>query len=161
MDIVIPRHALQLLLGALVGIAGIANADPPSPHYCEVAMELSLNGRSVAVAPGTIVEFGKEAEITLSRDGMTGWQFRILADEPNVVRRASAVPVDIAIYELVNGEPVLRATPHLRIALGQRADLDTTFGEEDGRKAHIALVVNLRSDADVEAQMESAKEQPL
>jgi hypothetical protein len=161
MDIVISRHAMRLLLGTFVGIGSIANADPPSPHYCEVAIELSLNGRSVAVAPGTIVEFGKESEITLSRDGMTGWQFRILADEPTVVRRATAVPVEIAIYELVNGEPVLRAAPHLRIALGQRADLDTTFGEDDGRKAHIALVANLRSDADVEAQMESAKEQPL
>jgi hypothetical protein len=154
----IPRYVKKLLLAAAISIGSATNADPAA-HYCEIAMDFSVNGRPIA-APSTIVEFGKEAEITLSRDGMTGWQFRILADEAAVVRRATAIPIDIAIYELVNGEPVLRATPHLRIVLGQRVDLDTTFGEDDGRKAHIALVANLRSDAEVGAPSGSADNEP-
>jgi hypothetical protein len=42
----------------------------------------------------------------------------------------------------------------------RRAELDTTFGEDDGRKAHIALVADLRSAAEVEALSGSTDNEP-
>lgn len=93
-------------------------------------------------------------------DGVNGWRFAIVADEPTVIHRVNVIPISIDVYELVNGESVLRATPHFAVAPGQRADLDTTFGEDDGRKAHIALVANLRSDGDVEALEQDGDDAP-
>jgi hypothetical protein len=147
------------MLAVLIVVAGIANADPPT-RYCQIAMDFSVNGRPVA-APSTIVEFGREAEITLSRDdGMTGWQFRIVADEPTIVHRVNVIPVRMDLFELINGQAVLRATPHFAVAPGQRADLDTQFGEDDGRKAHIGLVANLRADAGAETPSSDANDEP-
>ena len=151
------RYTRPLLLAGLFAIGGIANADS-ALRYCQIAMEFSVNGRPVA-APATVVEFGKEAEMTLSRDdGMSGWQFRIVADEPTIVHRVNVIPINMDLFELVNGQAVLRASPHFAVAPGQRADLDTQFGEDDGRKAHIALVANLRADAGAETPSGDADE---
>ena len=114
-------------------------------------MELSVNGHPIS-SPIAIVEFGKEAEITMSHDdGVTGWQFRIIADELTTIRRMNVIPISVDLFELANGQRVLRASPHFNVAPGQRADLETIFADEDGRKAHIVLVANLRSQADVDA----------
>jgi hypothetical protein len=155
----ISHRARPWLLAAVVGIAGIANADSAT-RYCEIAMDFSVNGRPVA-APSTVVEFGKEAEITLSRDdGATGWQFRIVADEPTIVHRVNVIPISMDLFELINGQAVLRASPHFAVAPGQRADLDTQFGEDDGRKAHIGLVASLRADAGAETPASDANDEP-
>lgn len=160
MAISLPRRARHLLLAAIASFSINATADPPSAHHCEIAIDFSVNGRAIA-APSALVEFGKEAEITLSRDdGISGWRFAIVADEPTVIHRVNVIPISIDVYELVNGESVLRATPHFAVAPGQRADLDTTFGEDDGRSAHIALVANLRSDGDVEALEQDGDDAP-
>jgi hypothetical protein len=134
-------------------VAGsLAQAAAPDARYCEIAIDLSINGHAIA-APSAIIEYGKDAEITLSRDdGQSGWRFHVLADAPTTVRRMNVViPVSVELYELAGGQEVLRAAPQLKVAPGQRADLETIFGDGDGRKAHIALVANPRSDADIEA----------
>ena len=37
----------------------------------------------------------------------------------------NVIPISMDVYELINGEAVLRASPHFAVAPGQRADLDT------------------------------------
>ena len=149
------RQAQRLMLGVLAGFATIATADEPSARYCEVAMEFSLNGKTVA-APTAIVEFGKEAEVTIGNPDEHAWQFRIFVDEPTIVRRANVIPVSVELYEIGEGKPYLRASPHIKAVPGQRADIDTIFADGDGRRAHIALVANPRSGAEVEALRNAA-----
>ncbi len=72
----------------------------------------------------------------------------------------NVIPISMDVFELINGEAVLRASPHFAVAPGQRADLDTEFGEDDGRKAHIGLVANLRADADPELHSGDATNEP-
>ena len=147
------RSVLALL--AAVSVAA-AQSDTATVRYCEVALDFSLDGRAVA-APSALLEFGQTADVTVG-DEMHGWRFSIVAGEPRVVRRANVIPVEIDLYELANGEAVLRASPHFGVAPGQRADLETIF-PDDGRKAHIGLVANLRSDAEVEALRRGASEE--
>lgn len=139
-----------LLPAILAGVATLASADPPSTRYCEIVMDFSVNGKAVA-APSTIVEFGKEAEITVGNPDEHAWRFTIVADEPAIVHRVGVIPVSVDLYEIAEGKAFLRASPHFNATPGQRADIETIFGDEDGRKARIALVANLRSDADVQA----------
>ena len=70
----------KCVLGA--SVCSLAHADEPDSRYCEIAINLSIDGREIA-APSVIVEFGKDAEITVSRDdGQSGWRFHIIADAP-------------------------------------------------------------------------------
>ena len=155
---ILTRHAsLLLLLPVFASIGSPANADPPPAHYCEIAMDFSVSGKPVA-APSAIVEFGKEAEITIGNPDEHAWQFRIVADEPTVIRRAGVIPISVDLYEIAKGESVLRASPHFNAVPGQRADIQTIFGDDDGRKAQITLVANLRSDADVDASTNGAND---
>ena len=147
-------HALALLVGAALSSGAIAQQPF---RYCEVVMDFSVNRHDIA-QPRVIVELGKETEITIGNE-THGWQFRILVDVPAVVRRATVIPTDIELYELINGEAILRASPHIAVAPGQHAELDVTFGEEDGRKAHLGLSANLRTDADVEAMQPTQDDQ--
>ena len=140
----------MLVAGALAMFAAAAHADPPPVHYCEIALDFSVNGKKVA-APSAIVEFGQEAEITIGNPEEHAWRFRILADPPTVVRRANVIPVSIGLDELAEGIAYPRASPELRAVPGQRADIEANFGDSDGRRAHVAVVVNLRSDAEIEA----------
>lgn len=154
------RHARRLAYVLLAGIATIATgAGAQSAHYCEIAMDFSVNGKPVA-APSAIVEFGKDAEITIGNQDEHAWRFHIVADEPAIVHRVNVIPVSVDLYEIAEGKPYLRASPHFNATPGQRADIDTIFAEGDGRKAHIALVANLRSDADVEALTNDATDEP-
>jgi hypothetical protein len=45
----------------------------------------------------------------------------------------------------------------MKLVPGQRADIDTVFGNGDGRKAHVAIVANPRTEADVEAIRQGAE----
>ena len=143
------RRARRFVTGILVVFASLANADAPAAHYCEIAMDFSVDGKRIA-APSAIVEFGKEAEVTIGDENSHAWRFRILADEPTIVRRAGVIPVSVDLYEVAEGKEYLRASPHVNLSPGQRADLETIFADGDGRKAHIAVVANLRSDAEVQ-----------
>lgn len=148
MKITDPLRAARGVALALTLATSTALADPPPFHYCDIAIDFAVNGRTIA-APRVIAELGQPADITLG-DEMHGWRFSIVADEPKTIHRVTAIPIDIGVYELVNGQSILRASPHFGVAPGQRADFDTIFAD-DGRKAHIALVANPRSDADVQA----------
>jgi hypothetical protein len=152
------HHRPSIFLAGLFALATLARADAPAAaRYCEVAMELSIDGRRIA-APSAIVEFGKEAEITIGDEAAHAWRFRILADEPTVVRRASVIPVSVGLYEVAEGREYLRASPDVKLAPGQRADVETIFPDGDGRSAHIAMVANPRSDAEIEALRADAGE---
>ena len=151
----IRRHAQRLAFGLLAGFATVAVADEASVRYCEVAMEFSLNGKTVA-APSAIVEFGKEAEVTIGNPDEHAWQFRIFVDEPTIVHRANVIPVSVELYEIGEGKSYLRSSPHFNAVPGRRADIDTIFADGDGRRAHIALVANPRSGAEVEALRNAA-----
>ena len=138
------------LLVALALVATSARADPPPMHYCEVAIDFSIDGKDIA-APSALVAFGEEAEVTIGNPDEHAWRFRIRADAPAVVRRVSVLPVSIALDEIAQGTAYPRASPELRAVPGQRADIETIFGDGDGRRVHFAVVANPRSDADVEA----------
>ena len=145
---------------ALALFATAADADPPVAHYCEIAMDFSVNGQHIA-APSALVAFGEEAEVTIGNPDEHAWRFHILADAPTVVHRANVIPVSIGLDEIAQGNAYPRASPELKAVPGQRAQIDTIFGDGDGRHAHIAVVANLRSDADVEAMRSGADaEQP-
>ena len=143
------RRARRFVTGILAVFATLANADAQTARYCEIAMEFSVDGKRIA-APSAIVEFGKEAEVTIGDETSHAWRLRILAEEPTIVRRAGVIPVSVDLYEVAEGKEYLRASPHVNLAPGQRADLEAIFGEGDGRRARIAVVANLRSDAEVQ-----------
>jgi hypothetical protein len=149
------RFFSSLLAGALVVLATAARADPPSLHYCEISIDFSLDGKRVG-APSAIVEFGQEAEVTIGDPDKHAWRFRILADEPAVVHRVNVIPVSIALEEIAKGDAYPKASPELRAVPGQRADIETIFGNGDGRHAQFAVVATPRTDADIEALRENA-----
>ena len=149
------RHAAALLAVALVAFATATRADPPPAHYCEVAIDFSIDGRRIA-APSAIVAFGEEAEVTIGNPDEHAWRFRILAGEPAVVHRVNVIPVGIALDEIAKGDAYPKASPELKAVPGQRADIDAIFGNGDGRRAHLAVVATPRSDADIEALRQNA-----
>jgi hypothetical protein len=130
--------------------AAAAHAQPADTPYCEVAMEFSLDGKQVA-APSVLVRFGEAADVTIGDPAEHAWHFRVLTDAPTVVRRANVIPVGLELYEVAKGEEYSRLSPQMKLVPGQRADIDTVFGNGDGRKAHVAIVANPRTEADVEA----------
>jgi hypothetical protein len=146
----IRRHAPMLFAAALSIFASAARAQPADAPYCEIAMEFSVDGRQVA-APSALVKFGEAADVTIGDPASHAWRFHVLADEPTTVRRANAIPVGVEIYEIAKGSEFRRVSPQLKLVPGQRADIDTIFGGGDGRKAHLAIVANPRTEADVEA----------
>ncbi|MET0231901.1 MAG: hypothetical protein ABW186_13290, partial [Rhodanobacteraceae bacterium] len=143
------RYAVSILAAAL-SFASAAHAQPAETPYCEVAMEFSLDGKQVA-APSVLVRFGEAADVTIGDPAEHAWHFRVLADAPAVVRRANVIPVGVELYEIAEGREFRRLSPQLKLVPGQRADIDTMFGNGDGRKAHVAIVANPRTEADVEA----------
>lgn len=147
--------ARMLLASAFAIFATSLQADPPPLHYCEVAIDFSVNGKRVAT-PTAIVAFGEEAEVMIGNPHEHAWRFRILADAPAVVRRANVIPVSIALDEIAEGKAYSRASPELKAVPGQRVDIDTIFGDGDGRRAHLAVVANPRSDAEIDALRNAA-----
>ena len=139
-----------ILAGALAMFAASSQADPPSDGYCEVAIDFSLDGKHGA-APSAIVAYGQEAEVTIGDPDEHAWRFRILVDPPAVVRRVNTIPVSIALDEIAKGTAYPKASPDLRAVPGQRADIETILGDGDGRRVHLVVVANPRSDTDVEA----------
>jgi hypothetical protein len=133
------------------------DATAQQPRYCEVAFTFAIDGRQIA-APSVVVEYGTPADITIEKPDRTGgWQFHVAVDPPTVVRRATTIPVAIGITEVTAGQSYLRAEPHVGTVPGRPATIETIFGNDDGRKATIALVANPKSDAEVEAMKQSAE----
>ncbi len=151
----IRRHAVPFLAAALASLTAVADAQPVETPYCEVAMEFSLDGRQVA-APSVLVRFGEAADVTIGDPSGHAWHFRVLADTPALVRRANVIPVGVELYEIAEGREFRRLSPQMKLLPGQRAQIDTIFGNGDGRKAHIAIVANPRTEADVEAIRQTA-----
>ena len=151
----IRRHAVPLLAAALVSFAAIVHAQPADTPYCEVAMEFSLDGKQIA-APSMLVRFGEAADITVGDPTGHAWHFRVLADAPALVRRANVIPVGVELYEIAEGREFQRLSPQMKLVPGQRAEIDTIFGNGDGRRAHVAIVANPRTEADVEAMRQSS-----
>jgi hypothetical protein len=139
------------ILAMLALFATAVRADPPPLRYCEVAIDFSIDGKPIA-APSALVAFGEEAEITIGNPDEHAWRFRVFVDAPAVVRRVNVIPVSIALDEIAQGAAYQKASPQLKAVPGQRADIEAIFGAGDGRRAHLAVVANPRSDADVEAQ---------
>jgi len=144
------RFFPPVLAALLVVFAMAARADPPTLRYCEIAIDFSLDGKRIA-APSAIVEFGQEAEVTIGDPDGHAWRFRILADAPTVDHRVTIIPVGIALDEIAKNNAYPKAAPQLKAVPGQRADIETIFGNGDGRRAHLVVVANPRSDADIEA----------
>ena len=132
-----------------------AYAQSPETPYCEVAMEFSLDGKPVG-SPSVLVRYGEPADVTIGDPDGHAWHFRVLADAPAVVHRASVIPVGLELYEVAKGEEYARLTPQLKLVPGQRADIDTVFANGDGRKAHVAIVANPRTEAEVETLRQNA-----
>ena len=153
------HRARRFVAGILAAFAMLPSAGAQTPLHCEIAIDFSIDGKPVA-SPTAIVDFGKEAEITLGNPDEHAWRFVILADEPAIVHRVSAIPVRVELYEIGEGKSFLRASPHVNVVPGQRAEIETIFADDDGRHAHIALVAYLRSDADVEAISNGANDPP-
>lgn len=147
-------------LGLIVSLPAIAQ-DPnaASAHYCEIAIDLTIDGHPVA-SPSAIVEFGKQAEFTLRDvDGVHGWQLNIVVDEPAVVRRVLAMPTRMQLFELDGDQSFLRAEPHVAAVPGQRANLDVMLSGTDDRRANLALTAELRTDAEVKARLNAPMNQ--
>ncbi|HET7923780.1 MAG TPA: hypothetical protein VFL30_02725, partial [Rhodanobacteraceae bacterium] len=76
------RFRAPILFALAFAVTG-AHADPPPAHYCEVAIDFSIDGKHIA-APSALVAFGEEAEVTLGEPAEHAWRFRILASAPTV-----------------------------------------------------------------------------
>jgi hypothetical protein len=151
------RSTWRPIAAVLAGLSVLASAGAQSALHCEVAMDFRLDGKLMA-APSAIVEFGQEAEVTIGNPDEHAWRFVIVADAPTTVRRANVIPVSVDLYEIGEGKTFLRASPHFNAVPGQRADIETIFG--DGRHAHLALVANVSSAADVDAPDKSDDGEP-
>jgi len=151
----IRRHAIPFLAAALAAFAVAAHAQPADAPYCEIAMEFSLDGKPVA-SPSVLVRYGEPADVTVGDPAGHAWHFRVLADAPALVRRANVIPVGVELYEVAKGEEYSRLSPQMKLVPGQRADIDTMFGNGDGRKAHVAIVANPRTEAEVETLRQNA-----
>jgi hypothetical protein len=155
------KPILRTLLGLatfLIAAGPTFAQDAPATdaRYCEVTIDFSVNGHPVA-APNTIVEFGKEAEVTIrDANGVHGWQIAFVVDAPTLARRAMVMPSRFALSEMAKDQAFLRAEPHLNLVPGQRATLDMAF--DDGRKASFAVLAEIRSAAEVDARLEAAGE---
>jgi hypothetical protein len=68
------------------------------------------------------------------------------------------IPVSIVLDEIAKGNAYPKASPTLKAVPGQRADIEAIFGNGDGRRAHLAVVANPRSDAEVEAIQQGASD---
>src|SRR4051812_28398734 len=93
------RSAPILLVTGISTFAPSLHADPPPLHYCEVAIDFSIDGKRIA-APSALVAFGEEAEVTIGNPGEHAWRFHILADAPTIVRRANVIPVTVTLEEI-------------------------------------------------------------
>jgi hypothetical protein len=153
------RPAPLIIASALAIFATSLHADPPPAHYCEIAMDFSIDGKRIA-APSAIVAFGEEGEVMIGDPAEHAWRLRILADAPTVVHRANVIPVSIVLDEIAKGNAFERASPQVKAVPGQRADIETIFGGGDGRHVHIMLVANPRSDAEVEAMRSASPDNP-
>ena len=153
-----------LILCAMTSVQGIAleSSDDSSSapaHYCEVAMDLTVDGHPIA-SPSTIVEIGKEAEMTFEgRGGANSGLLRFVIDEPTVVRRATVIPTEMQLFQLTGDDPVLRATPHIALQPGQRADLQMMLDGMEGHRATLGVTAQMRSEAEVKARVDALKEQ--
>jgi len=156
-----PKQLLRplLSLAAFVSAANPAFAQQEpvvDEHYCEVTIDFKVNGHAIA-SPNTIVEFGKEAEVTIrDANGIHGWQIAFVVDEQSLVRRAMVMPMRVQLLELANDKSFLRAEPHLNLVPGQRANLEIAF--DDGRKASLSVLAEIRSAAEVKAHLDAAGE---
>jgi hypothetical protein len=144
------RPFAPFVLAALASFAGGAHAQPANEPYCEIAMEFSIDGKAIA-APSLVVRFGEAADVTIGDPSGHAWRFHVLADAPTIVHRANAIPVSVELDEIAEGRTFVRASPHFGAVPGQRAEIETIFGNGDGRKAQIALVATPRSEAEVES----------
>jgi len=156
----LPPIANRLLFVALAATlsASAAAAEPTQAHYCEVNMDLAINGHTV-ISPSAIVEFGKEAEFTIrDADGVHGWQIKLVVDEPSVKRRVLVMPSSMQLFELAGDQSILQAEPHLSTAPGQHADLQMTLADDSGRRATLGFIAEIRSDAEVQARLDSLKD---
>ena len=149
------RRGSAAILGLAAACTVATSIAQEAPRYCEVALTFSLEGHEIA-SPTALVEFGQPADITVG-DATHGWHFSIAADAPKTIHRVNTIPIEIDLYEVLRGQQVLRASPHLGVAPGQRADVDTIFAD-DGRSAHIGLVANVRSEAEIEAIKQRSSE---
>jgi hypothetical protein len=153
-----PKQLLRMLLSlaAFVTAVNPTFAQDADARYCEVTIDFKVNGHAVA-SPNTIVEFGKEAEVTIrDANGVHGWQIAFVVDEQSLVRRAVVMPTRIQLFELANDQSFLRAEPHLNLVPGQRANLEMAF--DDGRKASLSVLAEMRTAAEVKASLEAAGE---
>ena len=115
----VPFLRTTLALAILVA----AHASAQQPRYIEVAFTFAINGKPVA-APSLVVEYGTPADVTIEKPDRTGsWQFHVTVDPPTMIRRATTIPVDIAIVELTAGQSYLRAEPQIGTVPGQRATI--------------------------------------
>lgn len=152
---------LRILPLALIGLAlgTVASAQTPidpDARYCDVSMDVRVNGRTVA-SPDAIVEFGKEAEVTIrDTNHPHGWQIRFVVDEPTLIRRALAIPTNIQLFELADDRSFLRAEPHLSVVPGQPANLEMAL--EDGRKVSLTVTASVLTGAQVQAHLDAAGE---
>lgn len=141
----------------LVFATGV-HAQPAEAPYCEIAIQFTLDGREIA-SPVMFVSYGEPADVTVGDPAGHAWHFYMLADAPAIVHRASVIPVRVEIYEVAKGEEYARLGPRLKLVPGQRADVNSVFGDGDGRKAHLSIVASPRTKTEIEA-MRSESDDP-
>lgn len=151
--------SMRILLPALIGLAVVLSASgetsiDPNGRYCDLSMDVRINGRSIA-SNDAIVEFGKEAEFTI-RDANHphGWQVRFVVDEPTTIRRAFAMPTSVQLYEIADERSFLRAEPHLNVVPGQPAELEMAL--EDGRRIGLTVTAAILTGAEVQAHLDAS-----
>jgi hypothetical protein len=147
---------LALISLAISPAASAQTPIDPNARYCDVSMDVRVNGRTVA-SPDAIVEFGKEAEVTIrDTNHPHGWQVRFVVDEPTLIRRALAMPTNIQLFELADDRSFLRAEPHLSVVPGQPANLEMAL--EDGRKVSLTVTATILTGAQVQAHLDATAE---
>jgi hypothetical protein len=151
---ILPLVLISLAIGP---VASAQTPIDPNARYCDVSMDVRVNGRTVA-SPDAIVEFGKEAEVTIrDTNHPHGWQIRFVVDEPTLIRRALAMPTNIQLFELADDRSFLRAEPHLSVVPGQPANLEMAL--EDGRKVSLTVTASVLTGAQVQAHLDATAEQ--
>ena len=141
--------AAGFLAFALLSIFTVAPAQAGRPvvETVNVDLVLKLDGQPV-LSPSATLKIGKEATVTTESSSADGrhWQIRLLAGKPYLLKeQRTAVPLRIGLFEIVQGDPVLRAQPHLDVVPGEAASINLPFASAAAKRRSATVEVKVSS----------------
>jgi hypothetical protein len=148
------KHVLFAFAVLATLLAGGAAAKSSDSLY-QVELTLQQDGLPEPLSRSLIVEPGVEAVLSLLHESLPiGHQLRLVVGEPFVTPNGkSAAAVRAQLFEQVDREWSLRASPTLAIELGKMASISgPLMGAASGGKYALAMTATMITRAELERQ---------